>query len=261
MDQVDPKRGVLTDVDGRRFGPYDLIVGADGANSALRRTQAAWRPREHLYASAAIVGIVELDAARLPANLQQFFSATHHVSFWPVAAADAAGRARMSVAINVPRVRLAEGNAHALWEAHIEAVPAARRPWSTAQSAAARVHAFSYRSVQLRSYAVGKLVLIGDAAHATSPQLGHGVTMALEDAACLARCMHVRSATNVVGALASYQRERVARLRRYQRLSRLATPLFQSDSRSLAWLRDHLLLPLTALGPVQRRMVNVLHAG
>ncbi len=257
---VDPEHGRLTDTDGVRFGPYDLIVGADGAKSTLRRSQSPWRSREHLYPWAAVVGIVEIAGDRLPTHLQQVFHATHHLSSWPVAAVDAAGRARISVAINVPRAHMPDDGAAALWAARVASLPAAHRPWATVEAAAADVHAFDYRAVHLRSHASGRLVLIGDAAHAASPQLGHGVTTALEDAACLAACMHGQSAPNVGSALEAYQRKRAPRLRRYQRISALATPLFQSDSRALAWLRDRALLPLTALGPVQRGVARLLIA-
>ncbi len=58
----------------------------------------------------------------------------------------------------------------------------------------------------------GKLVLIGDSAHAMSPHAAQGAAMAIEDAACLAG-MLARS-TDVPEALAAYETERRARIGR-----------------------------------------------
>jgi 2-polyprenyl-6-methoxyphenol hydroxylase-like FAD-dependent oxidoreductase len=41
----------------------------------------------------------------------------------------------------------------------------------------------------IRKFAFGKIVLMGDAAHATTPNMGQGACMAIEDAAVLANCL------------------------------------------------------------------------
>ncbi|MBE1499864.1 2-polyprenyl-6-methoxyphenol hydroxylase-like FAD-dependent oxidoreductase [Amycolatopsis lexingtonensis] len=56
----------------------------------------------------------------------------------------------------------------------------------------------------------GRMVIIGDAAHATSPAAGQGASMAIEDAVTLAKCL--RDVPEVPRALATYEglrRERV----------------------------------------------------
>jgi FAD-dependent urate hydroxylase len=62
----------------------------------------------------------------------------------------------------------------------------------------------------------GRMVLVGDAAHAVSPASGQGVSLACEDAVVLARC--VRDGRDVHGALGAYEalrRERVERVMRW----------------------------------------------
>ncbi|MFJ2610011.1 FAD-dependent oxidoreductase [Streptomyces sp. NPDC091279] len=56
----------------------------------------------------------------------------------------------------------------------------------------------------------GRVVLVGDAAHAASPATGQGASMALEDAVVLAKC--VRDAPAVGRALALYEQVRRARV-------------------------------------------------
>jgi FAD-dependent urate hydroxylase len=58
----------------------------------------------------------------------------------------------------------------------------------------------------------GRMVIIGDAAHAVSPSTGQGVSLAAEDAVTLAR--HLRDTGQVPAALAGYQAERRERVDR-----------------------------------------------
>ena len=62
-----------------------------------------------------------------------------------------------------------------------------------------------------RVYAKGRVALAGDAAHPTTPNLGQGVNMAIDDAIVLARCL--RSVPSVPAALQQYERERLPRTR------------------------------------------------
>jgi 2-polyprenyl-6-methoxyphenol hydroxylase-like FAD-dependent oxidoreductase len=62
------------------------------------------------------------------------------------------------------------------------------------------------------TYARGRLVLLGDAAHPTTPNLGQGANMAIDDAIALARAL--RDEADASAAWARYQRERLGRTRR-----------------------------------------------
>jgi 2-polyprenyl-6-methoxyphenol hydroxylase-like FAD-dependent oxidoreductase len=56
------------------------------------------------------------------------------------------------------------------------------------------------------------MVLVGDAAHATSPSSGQGVSLAVESAVQLARCL--RDLPSVPEAFATYERMRRPRVER-----------------------------------------------
>jgi 2-polyprenyl-6-methoxyphenol hydroxylase-like FAD-dependent oxidoreductase len=101
----------------------------------------------------------------------------------------------------------------------------------------------------MASFHHDSVVVIGDAAHATSPQLGQGTNLALVDAVTLARC--VREENMVHAALARYTQQRIAHTRYYSQASRLLTPLFQSDQKVLPWLRDQ-LMARTSAWPILR---------
>lgn len=63
-----------------------------------------------------------------------------------------------------------------------------------------------------------RAVLVGDAAHATSPSSGQGASLAMEDAVELARCL--RDRPDLATAFGSYQRLREGRVRRVLRASK-----------------------------------------
>ena len=103
-----------------------------------------------------------------------------------------------------------------------------------------------------------RIVFIGDAAHATSPQLGQGANMALLDAWALGQAMRQRD--EVAPMLGCYAGMRRWHVRVFQFASISLTPFYQSDSRALAWLRDLLFDPVSRL-PVARRLVAGLISG
>ncbi len=103
-----------------------------------------------------------------------------------------------------------------------------------------------------------RIAFLGDAAHATSPQLGQGANMALLDAWSLASAL--RRTANVNDALSRYARNRRWHVRAFQLSSLGLTPFYQSDSRFLAALRDLFFDPVSKL-PIARRIVAGLVSG
>ena len=103
-----------------------------------------------------------------------------------------------------------------------------------------------------------RLVAVGDAFHAASPQLGQGANMALLDAWALA--LALRSESDLDKALRIYARHRRRQMAFYQALSWGFTPFYQSDSRILPPLRDWAVAPATRL-PLARWLVAASVAG
>jgi 2-polyprenyl-6-methoxyphenol hydroxylase-like FAD-dependent oxidoreductase len=69
----------------------------------------------------------------------------------------------------------------------------------------------------------GRVVLVGDAAHASSPMLGQGGCMAMEDACVLAEELH--SGTTLDAALASFAKRRKPRVEWVQQQSMTVTQM------------------------------------
>jgi 2-polyprenyl-6-methoxyphenol hydroxylase-like FAD-dependent oxidoreductase len=99
-------------------------------------------------------------------------------------------------------------------------------------------------------------LFIGDAAHATSPQLGQGTNLALEDARALAAC--VSGCRDLAAGLARFDVARRSHSRYYQLTSWALTPFFQSHFSALAGLRDLAMGPLCKFPPSRRLMLKTL---
>ena len=91
-----------------------------------------------------------------------------------------------------------------------------------------------------------RLVAIGDICHATSPQLGQGCTMALLDAWSLASHLN-KEDDNVSRSLEQWWSSRKHQLSYVRHLSRLLTPLFQSESKVCEMFRDFIMAPVGRL--------------
>ena len=119
----------------------------------------------------------------------------------------------------------------------------------------------SYADVRMQQWHDGRVLAIGDCAHAMSPQLGQGANMALVDAVALADALGAcgrAQAVDPAACFAAYGAVRGAHLRYYRQASRLLTPLFQSHSAWLAVLRDSALFVARHLPMGRQHAVTTL---
>lgn len=236
---------------GASAGPFDLVVVADGARSRLRAHTGLVR-RATPYPYGALWFIADADGdpagATSATTLRQTVRGTGEmVGLLPTGRGPDGRGPLVSLFVSVraddvPEIRAAGLDA---WKARVRATCPA------AEHALAQIHRFDdvlfagYQDVVLHAFATRGVVVLGDAAHATSPQLGQGSNLALVDAHVLARC--VAAARDVPEALSAYDRARRDHLAYYQFATRWLTPLFQSDLAPLGPLRD-------ALFPVATRL-------
>ena len=108
----------------------------------------------------------------------------------------------------------------------------------------------------LSSFVRGRTVLLGDAAHAMTPNLGQGAGQGIEDAATLTHLLRGVSPDEIDGRLARYRMLREKRTRTIQQRSRTATRIAQASHPVSVRSRDLLmrLMPGRLFGRLSSRM-------
>ena len=266
---IDRSANTLIDIDGKRIGPFDLIVLADGAHSKLRKCFPELVAQDRAYPWGAVWCLLEdrraVDNPGRNTLMQRYLAARQMCGVLPVGtllAQDVApyksNHDKVCVFWSLPVDKFPEWDFHGLgnWRSHVQAL------WPEVADMLLQIQhpnemaKASYRDVVLKRYFADRVVLLGDCAHGMSPQLGQGANMALLDARALAQALAEQG--DLASALAHFDAERRKHLVIYQRLSRWLTPLFQSDSMLAAWLRDLTMYPSSRLPFVHQQTLKVL---
>lgn len=104
-------------------------------------------------------------------------------------------------------------------------------------------------------YAFGNILLTGDAAHATTPNLGQGACQAIEDAVILAD--ELVQHANTVQAFRSFEKRRIKRTHNIINVSRKIGKMAQLENPFLAGIRNFMLRSLPA--KVKERQLRKLY--
>lgn len=254
-------RPLLHDSDGGVHGPFDLLIACDGANSILR---ASVMPRASapIYPWGAVWATVAADSAKWGGVLRQTYqNASALIGVLPIGPATGEGQGYINAAFfwsvrvdehDILRTRGMDGLRRAVAALWPEAA-LLLKPLRSIED----VTFSTYRHVSAWPWGRDSVLLLGDAAHAASPVLGHGANLALGDAIALAHALRENRAI-LPRALRAYRRERFPQTSWAQFVAWALTPLFQSKSRALPWLRDRILPFSRAIRPLERLMLGTL---
>jgi FAD-dependent urate hydroxylase len=186
----------------------DVLIGADGTHSVVRGHILGEQPERRYAGYVNWNGLVDIDPAIAPADQwTTFVGEGKRVSVMPVAG----GRFYFFFDVPLPKGVPAER------EAYRELLRGYFKGWAApVQLLIDRIDPATTNRVEIHdiepfmTWTRGRVALLGDAAHSTTPDIGQGGCSAMEDAVTLSIALQ----TNTLGvedALKRYEKRRVAR--------------------------------------------------
>ncbi|MEO1240482.1 MAG: NAD(P)/FAD-dependent oxidoreductase [Pseudomonadota bacterium] len=246
--------GVIAFQNGRRSGKFDLVIDALGVRSPL-----------------GVNGDKFLDYGALWANLpwpdngfdehaleQRYKAARRMAGVLPIGrlAGDPAPLTAFFWSLRHDHYNDWRRNGLDVWKEEALALWPETKPFLDAIHDMEQLIFARYAHHTMKNPVRRNLVHIGDSYHAASPQLGQGANMAMLDAYALAQAISEQPDTP--DALASYSAKRSGHIRLYQAISWLFTPVYQSDSKVLPWLRDVIAAPLSRIPPAPYLLASMV---
>jgi 2-polyprenyl-6-methoxyphenol hydroxylase-like FAD-dependent oxidoreductase len=212
--------GVLATFEDGTTATGDFLVGADGIHSRTRRIVDPECPVPRYTGQISAGGIVRAGSfSPTPDAYHMIFGRRAFFGYSVTPAGDAYWFANVGLASEPTGASLREvGTAH--WKAQLaelfegDAGPALGMIAATSEISIYPIHDLP----KVPRWHRDGMVLVGDAAHATSPSAGQGASMAIEDAVVLAKCL--RDEAEVDAAFARYENARRSRVERVVKYSR-----------------------------------------
>ncbi len=240
VTRVDPQAGTVTTDDGRVF-QGDLIIGADGINSNVRSSvfEGKGTPRTHdLVAFMTRLSIGELKTDPNFTYLLEDPTSQAGLCSWYTAAGSRSNKRIMAYhtsphdlqVLGYTSEKELAGKFDSLSTGIIKDIPASRVVEDFAPDFAepfvnlfrlGKIDAWRVRDITpMDNWTHGKVVLIGDAAHAVTPSAGQGCNITIEDAEALGFLLKDATPDDVPAALdkfMSLRKDRVALVARRSR--------------------------------------------
>ena len=254
----DEQRKPLVTDGSKQFGPYDLVVDAQGTRSQLRDKIAKVKCNKP-YPYAAIWGVCTNHDGQFDNTLNQRYRKAHHmIGVLPVGKVSGSDGERVAFFWSLRAHEYQQWRERGIdaWRDYVISLWPDIAPLVNQFRSTDDLNFATYNDIRLRTCHGENVVCIGDAAHATSPQLGQGANLALLDALILSQS--ISSAASIPEALADYAKRRKAHVRFYQTASGWLTPFFQSDSRLFPIIRDYSFGWMCRLPLLKRQMLRTL---
>lgn len=252
---ANPATGMLVRQDGGAHGPFDLVIDALGVRSVLSSAPAKALPYGALWATLPWPEGGPFD----PGALEQRYEAARKM-----AGVMPSGCAHPGAPQSLTYFWSIRGDGYDAFRSAplLHWKDAARALWPETARLVEQIQdhdQLTFARYRHRTHwpaAEGRLIHLGDSWHAASPQLGQGANMALLDAFALARAVEAGGEAAEIAAM--YVRQRAAHVRLYQLMTWAFTPVYQSDSQLLPWVRDWLAAPVSKLWPAPPLMAALV---
>lgn len=240
------------------YGPFDLVVNAQGARASVREKFAAVK-RDAPYPYAAVWGVCKDRAGAFKNALYQRYDKAHHmIGVMPMGDLNGDGCESVAFFWSLRRheYELWREQGMESWREYVISLWPEVAPLVAQFKGPDDLNFATYGDVCLKKCYGHRMLFVGDAAHATSPQLGQGANMGLVDAAVLDACL--KEHDDLGAAMKAFSAKRKKHVRFYQAASHWLTPFFQSDSQWMPWLRDATFSTMCKLPFIRTEMVRSL---
>jgi 2-polyprenylphenol 6-hydroxylase len=242
--------GAEIELDDGRFVSVALLVGADGANSAVRAAagiSAELKPYHHT----ALVANFECERPHLN-TAWQWFTDEGIVALLPMAGH------RVSLVWSAPEA-LAPALQSLEPAAFAERVSVRARHVLGALAPIGPVHAFPLRLLTVRRLVGPALALVGDAAHVVHPLAGQGLNLGLQDVDALLATVGGREAFRGAGdpiVLRRYERARAEAIGLMRFTTDGLARLFAIDDPFVRGARNAGMALVNRLKPLKSRLIR-----
>jgi 2-polyprenyl-6-methoxyphenol hydroxylase-like FAD-dependent oxidoreductase len=225
--------------DGESFDA-DIVVGADGLRSTVRGQVFPDYPAPHFTGLIGTGGITPTSAPTTRGTMHMTFGETaffgylidaNQTAFWFTSYSAESPSADGTIGNNerADRIRRMHASDPEPNRAILAGVTSIERPYPV------------FDMPELLAWSKGRVVLLGDAAHAVGPHAGQGASMAIEDALVLAACLQIEADHS--SAFQSYEGLRRPRIAQVVKLTARNSSQKRASGRWSLFIRD-LLLPI-----------------
>ena len=214
---------------------YDLVIGCDGVRSKTREQIFGHIPLT--YSGMSGWGFWIDPNLSKPDGIVEYWGKGKFIGVWPT-------KGRLSVFTSV---KMAEKNIDPV-DSRIDRIKECFKEFRGVVpdmldqlNDPNEIYYDTYNDMQIDGWSKGRVVLVGDSAHAILPNAGAGVSMAMESAAVIAEELCRADSKYIEHALKQYETRRKPRVKKVQNQSRMMGKLVYSNSSILSTARDYFL--------------------
>lgn len=216
----------------------EVLLGADGIHSRVRREILRPGPEPSYTGLLNVGGVAEnVDVPSTPGSMRMLWGRRAFLGYTREPSGRALWFANLGAPQEPPNAELGRRSTEQ-WRAQLLELFASDPPWArTLIERTPLIGGWPIHDMpRLPTWHRGRLVLLGDAAHAVSPSAGQGASLALEDALVLAKCL--RDLGDPERAIAHYEALRRPRAERVVTAGRRRGEYKAPGSRAALALRD-----------------------
>lgn len=243
VEGADPNGAIL--LKGGESVDADLVIGADGYRSAIRRALGVESKRPDL-GTTSLRFLIDSGDPAIPGTTRQYWAASRRMMVAPC------GRKQTYVYFACRHSDPAARQEPGWLDDWIQAMPAAASILESLRQVVP--HVGPYPEVQCSTWVSNRVAIVGDAAHAMAPTLGQGANLAVANSLIMARMLRGATRSDVPEILRRWETLRRPITEHTQKWSRWYNTLSARFPESLAPMRNFVVSAFGRFSALDKRM-------